>query len=113
LKTTTSHIDTEALIIGAGPIGLFQAFELGLLGVECCIVESLDRPGGQCTELYADKPIYDIPGTAYTTAAEFISQLEKQIQPFNTTDIWPPPRLAIHLPHSMFFWPLVLAPSHQ
>jgi len=84
LKTTTSHIDTEALIIGAGPIGLFQAFELGLLGVECCIVESLDRPGGQCTELYADKPIYDIPGTAYTTAAEFISQLEKQIQPFNT-----------------------------
>ena len=62
---------------------MFQAFQLGLLGVECCVVEALDQPGGQCTELYADKPIYDIPGTAYTTAADFILQLEKQIEPFN------------------------------
>ena len=85
MKITPINVETEALIIGAGPIGLFQAFELGLLGVECCIVEALDRPGGQCTELYADKPIYDIPGTAYTTAADFIVQLEKQIEPFNTT----------------------------
>lgn len=77
------NINTEALIVGAGPIGLFQAFELGLLGVNCCVVEALDRPGGQCTELYPDKPIYDIPGTAYTTAADFIKQLEKQIAPFN------------------------------
>ena len=84
LKITPFNVETEALIIGAGPIGLFQAFELGLLGVECCIVEALDRPGGQCTELYADKPIYDIPGTAYTTAADFISQLQKQIEPFKT-----------------------------
>lgn len=77
-------IDTEALIIGAGPIGLFQAFELGLLGVDCHIVEALDRPGGQCTELYPDKPIYDIPGTAYTTAEDFIQQLLAQIKPFGT-----------------------------
>ncbi len=83
MNTTPLNVQTEALIIGAGPIGLFQAFELGLLGVECCVVEALDRPGGQCTELYADKPIYDIPGTAYTTAANFIGQLEKQIEPFS------------------------------
>lgn len=84
MKTATLHVETEALIIGAGPIGLFQAFQLGLLGVDCCIVEALDKPGGQCTELYADKPIYDIPGTAYTTAAGFIDELQKQIEPFNT-----------------------------
>ena len=77
------NIKTEALIIGAGPVGLFQAFELGLMGIECCIVEALDKPGGQCTELYADKPIYDIPGTAYTTAADLIEQLQQQTKPFN------------------------------
>lgn len=74
--------ETEVLIIGAGPIGLFQAFQLGLLGIRCQIVESLDRPGGQCEELYADKPIYDIPGTAFTTASDFIQQLIQQIKPF-------------------------------
>ena len=84
LTIATLNVNTEALIIGAGPIGLFQAFELGLLGIECCVVEALDRPGGQCTELYPDKPIYDIPGTAYTTAADFIAQLQIQIEPFNT-----------------------------
>ncbi len=78
------NIKTEALIIGAGPVGLFQAFELGLLGIDCCIVESLNRPGGQCTELYPDKPIYDIPGTTYTTAAKLIEQLQLQLKPFNT-----------------------------
>ena len=77
------NIKTEALVIGAGPVGLFQAFELGLLGIECCIVEALEQPGGQCTELYADKPIYDIPGTAYTTAADLTAQLVRQIAPFN------------------------------
>ena len=81
------NIKTEALIIGAGPVGLFQAFELGLLGIDYCIVEALDKPGGQCTELYADKPIYDIPGTAYTTAAGLIEQLQQQIKPFNSDDI--------------------------
>lgn len=75
--------DTQALIIGAGPVGLFQAFELGLLGIQCHIVEAMSKPGGQCTELYPDKPIYDIPGTAYTSAADFIEQLLVQIQPFD------------------------------
>ena len=78
-----STVHTEALIIGAGPSGLFQAFELGLLGVSCQIVEAMDRPGGQCTELYPDKPIYDIPGTVFTTATDFVNQLIKQLKPFN------------------------------
>ena len=81
LMHTTVH--TDALIIGAGPSGLFQAFELGLLGVSCEIVEAMDRPGGQCTELYPDKPIYDIPGTVYTTATDFVNQLIEQLKPFN------------------------------
>ena len=75
--------DTEALIIGAGPVGLFQAFELGLLGIQCQIIEALDRSGGQCEALYPDKPIYDIPGIAVTTASQFIQQLRLQIKPFN------------------------------
>jgi len=77
------RITTAALIIGAGPIGLFQAFELGLLGISCHIVEALDQPGGQCTALYADKPIYDIPGTTHTSASGFIEQLLQQIKPFD------------------------------
>jgi len=78
------HTESEALIIGAGPTGLFQAFQLGLLGIDCQIVESSSRPGGQCEALYPDKPIYDIPATAYTTAADFIQQLLLQIKPFDT-----------------------------
>jgi thioredoxin reductase (NADPH) len=54
-------IQTECVIVGAGPTGLFAVFELGLLGMKCEIVDSLSHPGGQCTELYPDKPIYDIP----------------------------------------------------
>ncbi len=79
-----ANTNTEALIIGAGPIGLFQAFELGLLGIDCHIIEALDQAGGQCTELYPDKPIYDIPGTAYTVASALIDQLLEQLKPFNT-----------------------------
>jgi len=77
------QITTDALIIGAGPIGLFQAFELGLLGISCHIVEALDQAGGQCSTLYPDKPIYDIPGTAFTSASDFIDQLLQQIKPFD------------------------------
>ena len=54
-------INTECVIIGAGPVGLFAVFELGLLGIKCQVVDTLAHPGGQCTELYPDKPIYDIP----------------------------------------------------
>ena len=76
-------IDTDAVIIGAGPCGLFQVFELGLLGLSAQLVDSIRQPGGQCTELYPDKPIYDIPGIPVCSAEELIEALLKQIEPFN------------------------------
>jgi thioredoxin reductase (NADPH) len=75
-------INTDALIIGAGPCGLFQIFELGLLGIKADIVDSLQHPGGQCTELYPDKPIYDIPGVPLCTGQSLIDSLMEQIEPF-------------------------------
>ncbi|MBT8444033.1 MAG: NAD(P)/FAD-dependent oxidoreductase [Gammaproteobacteria bacterium] len=75
-------INTDALIVGAGPSGLFQIFELGLLGIKADIIDSLPQPGGQCTELYPDKPIYDIPGIPYCTGQELIDNLMKQAEPF-------------------------------
>jgi thioredoxin reductase (NADPH) len=75
-------IETDALIIGAGPIGIFQAFQLGLLEISSHIVDALPYPGGQCVELYADKPIYDIPGVPVCTGRELIEQLLKQVAPF-------------------------------
>jgi thioredoxin reductase (NADPH) len=76
-------IVTEVVIIGAGPCGLFQVFELGLLGMGCHLVDSLGAPGGQCTELYPDKPIYDIPALPTCGAQELIDRLMQQIAPFN------------------------------
>ena len=76
-------IDTDALIIGAGPCGLFQVFELGLLGISAHVVDSLAHPGGQCTELYPEKPIYDIPALPVCGAQELIDRLLEQIKPFN------------------------------
>ena len=73
----------DALIIGAGPCGLFQAFELGLLGINSIILDSMDKVGGQCSELYPDKPIYDIPGIPICSAQELVNNLLKQIEPFN------------------------------
>ncbi|RMF99270.1 MAG: NAD(P)/FAD-dependent oxidoreductase [Gammaproteobacteria bacterium] len=78
-------IKTDALIIGAGPCGLFQIFELGLLGIKAHIVDSLNHPGGQCTELYPDKPIYDIPAVPVCTGQELTEALLKQIEPFHAT----------------------------
>jgi thioredoxin reductase (NADPH) len=75
-------IVTEALIIGAGPCGLFQVFELGLLGMRAHVVDSLAHPGGQCTELYPDKPIYDIPALPVCGAQELVDRLLQQIKPF-------------------------------
>ena len=72
----------DALIIGAGPIGLFQAFELGLLGVSAHIVDALPEAGGQCIALYADKPIYDIPGTKVCSGRELVARLLDQVAPF-------------------------------
>jgi thioredoxin reductase (NADPH) len=76
-------IRTECVIIGAGPVGLFAIFELGLLGLKCEIVDSLAHPGGQCTELYPDKPIYDIPALPVCGAQELIDRLMEQIKPFH------------------------------
>ena len=75
--------ETDILIIGAGPVGLFTVFEAGLLGLECELVDNLDKIGGQCIELYPDKPIYDIPGVANQTGREHIEALLAQIKPFN------------------------------
>ncbi len=77
------HIQTDAVIIGAGPVGLFQVFELGLLGLSAELVDSLPQPGGQCSELYPEKPIYDIPACPAIGAQELIDNLLQQIAPFN------------------------------
>jgi thioredoxin reductase (NADPH) len=78
-----SPISCDVVIVGAGPCGLFQVFELGLLGIHSHIVDSLAHPGGQCTELYPDKPIYDIPALPVCGAQELIDRLLQQIKPFN------------------------------
>ncbi len=78
-------VSTEVAIIGAGPVGLFQIFELGLLGISAHIIDSLAHPGGQCTELYPDKPIYDIPALPIVGAQELIDRLLQQAKPFHAT----------------------------
>ncbi len=78
-------IECDVVIVGAGPCGLFQVFELGLLGISAHVVDSLAHPGGQCTELYPDKPIYDIPALPVCGAQELIDRLMQQIKPFNVT----------------------------
>ena len=87
-KTAGSHdgpIETDAVIVGAGPVGLFQVFELGLLEIKAHIIDSLAYPGGQCIELYPDKPIYDIPAVPVCTGKELTDNLLKQIEPFGAT----------------------------
>jgi thioredoxin reductase (NADPH) len=74
--------ETDVIIIGAGPIGLFAVFELGLLDLKAHLVDILDRTGGQCTELYPEKPIYDIPGLPIVTGQELTDRLKEQIKPF-------------------------------
>ena len=76
-------IKTDALIIGAGPTGLFTAHQLKIIGLDCQIVDNLDKAGGQCIELYPDKPIYDIPAIPECTGEELTKNLMKQLEPFN------------------------------
>jgi thioredoxin reductase (NADPH) len=86
--TACSHdgpIETDAVIVGAGPVGLFQVFELGLLEIKAHIVDSLPYPGGQCIELYPDKPIYDIPAVPVCHGKELPDNLLRQIEPFGAT----------------------------
>lgn len=75
-------IKTDAVIIGAGPVGLFSVFELGILGLNSHVIDNLDKIGGQCIELYPDKPIYDIPGIPDCTGESLIKNLSEQIKPF-------------------------------
>ena len=83
-------IETDAVIVGAGPVGLFQVFELGLLEIKAHVIDSLAYPGGQCIELYPDKPIYDIPAVPVCTGQELTDNLLKQIEPFGA-DLPPRP----------------------
>jgi thioredoxin reductase (NADPH) len=76
-------ISTDAVIIGAGPCGLFAIFELGLLDIKCHVIDILDRAGGQCAELYPEKPIYDIPALPIVTGAELTHRLVEQAKPFH------------------------------
>lgn len=85
MAPTTAPIETDAVIVGAGPVGLFQVFELGLLEIKAHIIDSLPYPGGQCIELYPDKPIYDIPAVPVCTGKELTDNLLKQIEPFGAT----------------------------
>jgi thioredoxin reductase (NADPH) len=78
-------IETDAVIVGAGPVGLFQVFELGLLEIKAHVIDSLPTVGGQCMELYPDKPIYDIPAVPVCTGKELTDNLLKQIEPFGAT----------------------------
>ena len=76
--------ETDAVVIGAGPVGLFQVFQLGLQGITAHLVDALPHAGGQCVELYGDKPIYDIPGIPVCTGRELAAMLLRQIEPFKT-----------------------------
>ena len=82
---TAAAIHTDAVIVGAGPVGLFQVFQLGLQDIRSHIIDALPHVGGQCVELYADKPIYDIPGIPVCTGRELVAQLQTQIKPFAPT----------------------------
>ena len=75
-------IQTDIIIIGAGPVGLFTVFEAGLLKLRCHLIDSLPQPGGQCSEIYPKKPIYDIPGFPEILAGDLIDNLMKQAAPF-------------------------------
>ena len=78
-KSETAY---DVLIIGAGPVGLFGIFELGLLNLQCHLIDNLDKVGGQCSELYPEKPIYDIPSRVRISAQELTDELMRQSKPF-------------------------------
>jgi thioredoxin reductase (NADPH) len=85
VSTASNVIEADAVIVGAGPVGLFQVFELGLLEIKAHVIDSLPVVGGQCVELYPDKPIYDIPAVPVCTGQELTDNLLKQIEPFEPT----------------------------
>ena len=77
------QLTTDVAIIGAGPVGLFAAFECGMLKLQCVLIDALGEIGGQCTALYPEKPIYDIPAHPSIAAGHLIGNLERQIAPFH------------------------------
>src|SRR5437762_7064953 len=81
--STGAPIETDAVIIGAGPVGLFAVFELGLLDLKAHVIDILPKPGGQCAELYPEKPIYDIPGWPVISGEGLVEKLLTQIKPFS------------------------------
>src|SRR5262249_61807793 len=85
VKSMSETIKTDVLIVGAGPVGLFAVFELGLLDIRAHLIDILDKIGGQCADLYPEKPIYDIPGLPYVTAQGLCDALLAQIKPFGAT----------------------------
>ena len=80
----------DIVVIGAGPVGLFTVFEAGLLGLNCVLIDNLDKPGGQCAELYPEKPIYDIPGVPHQTGQEHVNQRVDSLEKINidSDDYW-------------------------
>ena len=84
-QTAAAVTETDAVVIGAGPVGLFSVFQLGLVDIKACVVDILDKPGGQCAELYPEKPIYDIPALPIVTGQELTDRLLEQIKPFGAT----------------------------
>lgn len=97
MPTETSMPQTDALVIGAGPVGLFQAFQLGLLGLKVEVIDVLPQAGGQCMALYPDKPIYDVPGVPRCTGRELTSLLLEQASPFLPHDQATGQRPNLHL----------------
>ncbi len=85
MDTSNAPIETDVVIIGAGPVGLFAVFELGLVDLKCHVIDILPKPGGQCAELYPEKPIYDVPGLPIVTGQELTDRLLEQIKPFGAT----------------------------
>jgi thioredoxin reductase (NADPH) len=81
----SAAIETDCVIVGAGPVGLFAVFELGLVDIKAHVVDILGKPGGQCSELYPEKPIYDIPALPIVTGQELTDRLMEQIKPFGAT----------------------------
>src|SRR5262249_30373871 len=78
-------IETDVVIVGAGPVGLFAVFDLGLLDLTSAVIDTLDKPGGRCAELYPEKPIYDIPGYPVITGEGLVEKLLEQVKPFHPT----------------------------
>ena len=81
----SAPIETDCVIIGAGPVGLFAVFELGLVDIKAHVIDILGKVGGQCSELYPEKPIYDIPALPVVTGQELTGRLMDQIKPFGAT----------------------------